>query len=254
MQLQMTSAGSIVALSGTKASVDHGRVRRRDYQTLKVLGTGSKATVKLAVRVSDGRQVALKSIRKPGVATKNGAGVGPAVGGVEAGHGAGAQTDNLPPSPDPPVDGGDGNNNAPAGGDFAAAEREWRTEVRALEMVGNHENMPALVEAFETGSKWYIAMDYQRGGVSCLGSAGPADARIGLLLTSFAPYPVLVVLSIPLRPLYLPYPRLYSRHRRTYSADLLSWDNSRNCTRAPSLQLLSMLCTFFTATGLHIGT
>lgn len=112
--------------------MDHGRVRRREYETIRVLGTGSKATVKLARR-RDGAHVALKAIRKPG-----------AKSGV----------------PDPAAD------------EFAAARREWLTEVRALELVGRHENMPALVEAFETGSKWYIAMEYQRGGVG-MSTAAP---------------------------------------------------------------------------------
>jgi serine/threonine protein kinase len=160
-------------MDGTKSAIENGRGRRRDYQTVRVLGTGSKATVKLAVRLSDRREVALKSIRKPGTAK----GERPAVasgGNLSGQHAAAEPRSSSLPSPTPAPDG-----ITPVGGDFAAAEREWRTEVKALDIVGNHENMPALVEAFETGSKWYIAMDYQRGGVSFRPFRGSATYRKG---------------------------------------------------------------------------
>ncbi|KAI9033470.1 kinase-like domain-containing protein, partial [Hyaloraphidium curvatum] len=127
-----------------RAAIDHGRARRRDFRTVRVLGIGSKAAVKLAVRLSDGRELALKSIRKPGRHAD----------GDSAASG----------SPQRPAHAGPHGGASDSAGDYAALEREWRTEVRALEIVGQHENMPELIEAFETSSKWYIALEFQRGG------------------------------------------------------------------------------------------
>lgn len=171
-------------------SYAQGSQKRKEYHVLRNLGAGTKASVKLAKHARTGQLVALKSIRKPVIpdvarraSPKTFQGMAPA-----SGSGPGGQSSAAAGSPSPhnsrdsaagssrDVSGAGTNlngTNGSAGTDavvspereeYALAEKEWRTEVSIMARVGHHENLPTLIDAFETSSKWYIAMTYCQGG------------------------------------------------------------------------------------------
>ncbi len=113
---------------GRSSSLGGGSQRRREYHVLRSLGSGTKASVKLARHSATGELVAMKSIRKPERAKFVGLG----------GRGSSG--------------GGDQNEV-----EYAVAEKEWHTEVAIIARTGNHENLPRLIDSFETPSKWCVS-------------------------------------------------------------------------------------------------
>lgn len=174
-----------------------GHAKRKEYHVLRVLGAGTKACVKLAKHNTSGQLVALKSIRKPALprtgrrdSAKGFAGVTGSAGAPSSAAAAGSAVLGVAPSVDiaaasgspssalqpavpngaavsGTINGSSGNGNSKPTmetEDYYIAEKEWKTEVSIMARVGHHENLPTLIDAFETNSKWYIAMTFCEGG------------------------------------------------------------------------------------------
>ena len=179
------SLGSNPARSfGTSSVYAQGNQKRKEYHVLRVLGAGTKACVKLAKHLKTGEMVAIKSIRKPAPAHNGGRrepiqkgfqGISLAQNGGSAVLASREDPAQLasrdldvassPTSVPRVTSGNSGGSRGPeAPEDYAIAEKEWRTECSIMARVGNHENLPKLIDYFETTGKWYLVMEYQRGG------------------------------------------------------------------------------------------
>lgn len=104
-----------------------GRAKRRHYETVKTLGRGAQATVKLARHIPTGAMVAVKTVTKP--------------------EGLAARTALSANGPNP----------------YDTALQSVMTEVRVLEEMDSHAAIPNYFDFFETSHKWYIVMEYIAG-------------------------------------------------------------------------------------------
>lgn len=128
---------SPVPISGPSPTPDElaaiyaeGKRRRKVFKDLKILGSGSEGTVKLAVNTSTGERVALKVMRKP----------------------------SLPNAPKAPkvIARALGDSYEQALQARGKMEREIRKRFYAMKAHSGHPHLPRYLEMFETDSKLWV--------------------------------------------------------------------------------------------------